>query len=578
MMKTAFLTAAVLALAAVPAALAQEILLDQFEQAGGLILFRSFDEPLEYYYVPNNPQVAENENGKPEFGFIKYARNIPSESGEGGIQEAGGGGVVHFLVTYSVPSEQVEKAQQELLQKVEDARIVGPVLFRSGTFSLVTTIADEKGRFTNRVVGLGKAPLIEGSKAAVSIDLTPEGASLLWESFKMDTPDISILFDMEIEGYRNPYEATLEVDWDQVYSNQEFGAGIKILWFGADIEGKFEELMQSGAIKLETKGENATMDAIVQRAHAKLLEIMFAPAETTSSQERESTSAMSALSALLGRRSGGGGSSTSVFSLHGSYKMKDIKRSGKARFDFNHYSNEKLNIVMAGNIGDLYARFGGDPGIFKAVNLDDPVFMQREIFVTVDGRSERDFTDYINFVTVQIRKRHAGGEESVDEVVIDGESFKRQANRFRMVYGWKGDVNRSEWLRYQYRTVWNFRKGVQFENEWRGTDTFVINVAPPYEYRRISLEADPEVFKEMKVRHALVKFYYDFFGKEIERQAVVRVRGGDAVTMLEYVCESGNYDYEYEITWYTRDRGRIQSGRIEDSSEILYVDELPEAG
>ena len=577
-MRRLTIAAAVAAVLLPAIATAQEILLDEFESAAGLILFRSYDEPLEYYYVPNNPRVAIRENGKPDFSFMKYARNVAGEGGEGGIQEAGGGGVVHFLVTYAVPEEQIEEAEQELQSKVEDARIVGPVLFRSGSFALVTTIADEQGRYANKVVGVGKAPLIEGSKAAVSIDLNPTGASLLWESFKMDTPDISIVFDMEISGFRNPYEATMEVDWDQVYNFQDWGIGIKIYCIGADIQSTYEKLQQNGAIKLETKGENASMDAIVQKAHAKLLEIMFTPPEPPESGSSGEMDALSALTSLVRGRSGSGGSTrSSVFSLHGHYKMKNLKRSGKAQFDFNHYSNEKLNIVMAGNIGDLYARFGDDTGVFRATNLDDAVFKQREVFVTVDGRSEQDFTDYINFVTVALRKTHENGEQTVDEVLIDGESFKAQSNRFRMVYGWKDDSDRGKWLRYQYRTIWNFRKGVQVENDWVETDTFVINVVPPYEYRRISLEADPEIFTGQKVRHAMVKFYYNFFGKEIERQETVRVRDGDAITMLEYVCEQGNYDYDYEITWYTRDRGKIESGRMSDSTEILYVDELPES-
>lgn len=368
----------------------------------------------------------------------------------------------------------------------------------------------------------------------------------------------------------------MEVDWDQVYSYEKIAAGIKVYWFGGDVEGLFSELEQSGAIKLETKGENTTMDAIVQRAHSKMMELMFAHVEPPAKERQQGMDPLAAVAALLGKRGKGSKSSPLPFSIYGSFKLKNIKRTGKARFDFNHFASDGLNIVMAGNVGDLYANYGDDPGMFRATNLDDPVFKQREIFITVDGRSEKDFTDYINFVTVKIRKRHENGEESIDEVVIDENSFKRESNRFRMVYGWKGDEDRSRWLEYEYRTVWNFRQGIQFENEWQQTDTFVINVAPPYEYRRISLEADTEIFKERKVRHALVKFYYDFFGKEIERQAVVRVKGDDAVSTIEYVCEAGNYDYEYEVTWYLRGNKRLGSERVRDSSEILYVDELPE--
>jgi hypothetical protein len=563
-------------LCALPAA-AQELLLDEFERSEGLLLFRSYDDPLKYYYVPNRPQVAVGEEGKPEFSFMKYARNVASEGDEGGIQESGGGGVVHFLVTYGVPRGSVEKAQQALQEKVEGAWIAGPVLFRSGRFMLVTTIASEGGRFANKVVGIGKAPLIEGARAAVSIDLNPEGASLLWESFKMDNPDISILFDMEVAGFRKPYEATMEVEWDKVYRDDEVSAGLKVFWVGAEVDATIERLRQEGAIKLLVKGESASMDAVVQRAHAKMLELMFAPVSPPEEKSGEAGDLLSAASALIGKRSKGK-SSWWPFSLHASYKMKDIKRSGKAKMDFGHFSSESINMTMAGNIGDLYARFGDDKNVFRSTNLDDPVFKQREVFVTIDGRSEKDFADYVNFVTVAMRKRHENGEETIREVVIDEKKFKDQRNRFKMVYGWKGDNDRSRWLSYEYRTVWNFRQGIQVKGEWRETDTFVINVLPPYEYRRISLEADPDIFEENGIRHALVKFYYRFFGQEIPLQGVVRVKGGSAVAKLEYVCESGNFDYDYEVKWYRKGGQHLYQSRRSDSSEILYVDELPEDG
>ena len=70
-----------------------------------------------------------------------------------------------------------------------------------------------------KTVAVGKAPLMEGQKAAVSMALTREGAEILWESFKSDTPDISLVFDMEFSGVREPYEAIIEADWSRVSSH-----------------------------------------------------------------------------------------------------------------------------------------------------------------------------------------------------------------------------------------------------------------------------------------------------------------------------------------------------------------------
>ena len=98
----------------------------------------------------------------------------------------------------------------------------------------------------------------------VSMAVTREGAELLWESFKSDTPDISLVFDMEFAGIRNPYEATIIADWSRVSQSQSLKAGVKYAWFGADIDMLFQELRQTQAVKIVTKGENAQLDKIVE--------------------------------------------------------------------------------------------------------------------------------------------------------------------------------------------------------------------------------------------------------------------------------------------------------------------------
>ena len=558
--------------------LSQEILLDEFERIGDITCFRSYDNELVYYYLPNRPHLALDENGEPEFSFLKYVQNVKLPAGQdskGGIQEAVGGGVVHFLVSYGFPEEEIRKAEAKLRKKIKKSRIAGPIIFRSGTFGLVTSITDKESGLSRSLVGIGRAPLIEGNRAAVSMDLTEKGASLLWESFKMENPDISLVFEMEILGYRNPYQAAMEVDWSKVYKNQSIKAGLKVFWVGADVDVAFKELEQEGAVKITAKGENPNMDAIINRVNSKLLDIMFEKIEPEKKKEPSGGGFMDAVGALFSGKLKGN-QLKSGFSLFGGYKLKNIKQKGRFVMDLNQYSPDNLTTVMAGNIGNIYQKYGQDPRYFRAANLDDPVYRQREIFVMMDGRNAGDFQDYINFVTVQILKEHQNGEKTIDEVVIDKDSFSSKKNRFRMVYGWKEDNDREKWMEYKYKTVWNFRGGTHHESSWLGTDSFVLSVAPPYQYRRISLEADPDIFKEMGVRHALVKLYYDFFGKEVMIQKTIKTKDKALSKEIEYACPIGKFDFSYEVTWYLKDGKRLRSGRINDSSDIIYIDELPE--
>jgi len=561
------------------AAPAQEVLLDGYRRIEDLVLFPALNEPNVFYYLPNRPAVATGENGKPEFSFLRYAYTTDEDraSSAGGIQEAAGGGILHFLVTYQVPKDEIAKAQRKLQEEIEEARIAGPIIFKSGTFALVTSITDDEGRFSRRICGLGKAPLIEGNRAAVSIELTKLGAQLLWESFKLDTPDISIVFTMDVYAYRQPYEAEMRVHWEKVHKEQGFDVGAKVLVIGADIEMMVDNLHETGAIEIVTRGEHGTLDAIIEKANAKLLDIMFEKqAATVPTPADEPGLAEALIGAVSGGRGGRGGLG-SVFSAHASYKMREFKRTGTLVMNLNHYSTEVMTTVMAANVGDLYRRYGDDPALFRTASLDDPLYKQREIYITIDGATAADFKDYINYVSVTLRKKHAGGALSVDEIVLDAVKFNENKNSYRSVYPWKDDAGMEDWLCYQYKTVWHYRGNLRSESGWQDASTSVLAVAPTAVNRTISIEGDPDILAEAGVRYAKLDFRYTIFGKQKEKKLTVKTRAGSFPQTFTYIAEVGNFDYTYDLTWVLRGGTKLEVKDATESAEVIYVDELPEA-
>src|SRR6185503_16243494 len=147
--------------------------------------------------------------------------NVRSGADQTEAREGEGGGIVHALVSLSVSPEQLRDAQRELQRKKPGAKIVGYVPYSSGDFALVSTFGDPKtGHLVTQVVGIGKAPLLDGEKAAVSILLTKQGAKILWESFETPTPDISFHFEMVLDGYHSPLSAKVEANWNQIYEHE----------------------------------------------------------------------------------------------------------------------------------------------------------------------------------------------------------------------------------------------------------------------------------------------------------------------------------------------------------------------
>jgi len=253
---------------------AQELLLDQMREAGGLKLFPIYGDPKSFYYLPDKVTIPNGPNGKKQFSFLKFIEE-GAGSGEGGVQTTQGGGLVSFLVSLEVSDQILQRAQAELQSKVSGAKIVGPITYREGTFALVSNFQQEDGDWATRVLGMGKAPIMEGHKAAVSIRLTRVGATLLWESFQQAASDISISFDMTIAGYRNPYEAKMTAWWERVAKNRSLNVGVATDFLGVDIQEIMRELRDQGAIELEVKGEDEKMDRLWEMAYGKITEIMF---------------------------------------------------------------------------------------------------------------------------------------------------------------------------------------------------------------------------------------------------------------------------------------------------------------
>ncbi|MEO5583328.1 MAG: hypothetical protein ABIR66_11590, partial [Saprospiraceae bacterium] len=243
----------------------QNILLDKPVTAGPLTVFPDMANANQYYYLANKLRLGIGTNGKPQFSFLRFVENERSEVGEASVREGKGGGIVHALVELYVSEDMIKEAQQELKRatKNENATLVGPIIYKSGTMALVSSIANEKGGYAKMVIGLGPAPVLAGNKAAVSVLLTKEGAKILWETFKTPTPDLSFSFVMSVVGYRSPINAKIEVDFEKVYTSETLNVGFALNTGGGS--GSKSETKPDTTIK-----GNATNYDEVNKAEAEL--------------------------------------------------------------------------------------------------------------------------------------------------------------------------------------------------------------------------------------------------------------------------------------------------------------------
>jgi len=287
---------------------------------------------------------------------------------------------------------------------------------------------------------------------------------------------------------------------------------------------------------------------------------------------------MDALGAILDPKGGALSSrQTTGFGLSVGYQLKDLKTTGTSVLAFDHRAAVQRHSYATFNVGDLYRQYGNDPEYFKAVTIEDLVFQQRQIQVTVDGALLPDFDKYINNVTVSVRKVHENGRRTDPApLVFDRQTVRNDtAPQRTILYGWDGDNDRAAWLRYDYRMRWSFKGGGVYEPDWVvGTDAPMIDLFAPYERRSIQIVGERAALQALKVRSVTIEVSYRFFGEERKHQVLIRSDRADNPQSIEITLPLNQFEYDYRVTWRLEGGGQLVA-HGKDSSGVLFVDELP---
>ncbi|HLT71183.1 MAG TPA: hypothetical protein VKZ75_00960, partial [Cyclobacteriaceae bacterium] len=275
----------------------QNIILDKPTKAGELTLYPDRDDPKSYYYLVDKPKIAVDANGKPQFSFLRYVDNTPTGD------EGEGGGIVHAIVELQVSEDQRREAETELQGIESGAKLIGPVAYKDGSIALISSTMQPDGEFSRQVIGMGKAPLLDGHKAAVSVLLTKLGAKVLHASFQTPTPDMTFAFEMTISGYRMPKKAIIEANFDMIYEHKAFRAAIAAPVLQAEVNMAFDDLVRSGAIKVINKGADEQMEKLIEDAYNKLTRMMFEPTGGTGTPSLEQLAGSTGGESLMDRAS-----------------------------------------------------------------------------------------------------------------------------------------------------------------------------------------------------------------------------------------------------------------------------------
>ena len=250
----------------------------------GIQLLQDKDDAKLYYYLPQFPRIAVKSDNSFEFLCVKYVSKTNENNG----------GIFHALIEFNLSPATVQWLETELRKKVAGGKIAGPVPMQQAlkdgeeglaNISVVSAIMSEgeNNKFLKgKVITSSQAPLLPGSKAAIAVNLSPEGVTLLWESLKGNTSDISVSIQGYYEAYVQGYNATIKADISTIYSHFSKIQAQQNGFDKTQIRKIVDDLRQNQSIKIEVFDRSdglgikaESMQKIVDLVTEKLITILF---------------------------------------------------------------------------------------------------------------------------------------------------------------------------------------------------------------------------------------------------------------------------------------------------------------
>lgn len=553
------------------ASIAQPILIDEGVYLNGVWCFPVLGEANNYKYLPMEVGLREVD-GKPQFSFLKYIINAEgSEESTDAFTKATGGAIINFIVELRSNAEEIKRAENQLKRKYgQEYKISGPVIPEKGAFMLVSSILNGQGKKENKVVGLSNAPVLEGGSIPASFRLEEEDALLLLETLKMSASDISLVFDFTIKGLTESFSGEINYNWSQIYQYSRSKSKAGKPFFKVEMDALKEELEQTDFIEIHNNGEHEHLEQLQQVAFDKITSMLFKPVSLDEFREKKS---------WIKEASGAVGEILEIVKpqlfppgFTKSYQLKNISKFGAGSIKIKGRAPTERSHFITFNMGNLYESYGEDPSIFRTVNLFDKDFLQREVFIGVDGDLVNEFGHMLNNVTIDFRKKHQNGTTSVDQKILHQSKDAELKDLPKLIYPNLKDANLIEWMNYDYRATWSFKGGRSYQQVWQASSAAMINLMVPYESSEVHLLGELEPIWSKGVKAIVVELSYDFFGQEISKKIIIKEGDDLAEKYFKITHPIGGYKGAYKVMWFTDSEPIVQKGT--DKHGFISIDKV----
>lgn len=553
----------------------------------GVQLLQDSADPGAYYYVPQYPRLAQREDGSYELLCLKYV------DAQGGTS----GGLLHALVEFTLPQDRLAKVEAELKKSAGNAKIMGPVPLMqaakdgvegTGSFEVVSAVLSNKGEggFTRSLVASGRAPFTPGSRAVVAALLSPQGATLLWNSLSGPTSDVSVSVHGYYEALVQGYNARVTADVTTVYEHFSQIANAQKGYSRRQVRDIVDQLHRDGTLKIDVVDRSAglgiksdDMAGILQLVTDKLTTLMFN--DSSGWSKAPATEVAVERGQLQGRQSKGflsklfSGSGDQNYVSDDQWVLKNRKDIRQNTFTLVLSKNSSIRVPVStsGNLGGLYKEMAEDSRCFRIVNLADAAFEFRPVYFQLDGDFLDAFQETINFVSVSFRKTYADRPAFTKSIQLSRADLEAGRTTATIAFPRLGLTDK-DWTQYEYQVRWSLRGGPTLSvppkpEEWIKSSDAAISLVPPLTKKIVEIESDRQGFATLGVSTGVVEFAILQAGKpKLERKATMRA--ADAVpTSRVALYVDRDSPIAYRVSWHSSSRSQEEKLSLLESDYLF---------
>lgn len=271
----------------------------------GVSLAGDYHDPSTFYFWPNRPHLAVDDQDRPAIRFIVFREDLDAidDDDESAV------GFLTFDTSLAWPEETLDKVARKLENDLEletTPRLV-PLPYRGGTVRLMfldrstTPPSDDDDPSAPpeaaeqpwvSVLETSGVPSLYGENRAIfSAMLTKKAATLLFGAFEGFMP-AGVVYDLSYVGMQRAFNVKVEADWERVYHHLSEKFSLDLVFVNVNTADILDELEEAQLIRitasLEGVGDEAMeeeFNAVRKELQAFMLETFFKPVANAHQQD-----------------------------------------------------------------------------------------------------------------------------------------------------------------------------------------------------------------------------------------------------------------------------------------------------